>query len=1613
MIPIQSAIVRRIRRRRGRHGWRGAGRALHRRAARASSLAVLLLLWGAVGCSDDEGQKSGESPGAATVLDGGPGAGSMDATASDVALTDGGGATVGDVVVDDGGSGGKADGAGAPLDVGDWKPPKDDGTWPIVPWVMPDGRVWLPTRTIDDGKGGKLVIRNALPLRKPKVTQFAVGGHVDGVVQLQLAPGVQAIWKNGAWVGAAGVDVSALNKVVKDHKLGVAARMFAGKPAALQAERLQLEQKHKRAVPDLTRFYLQAVNGDVAAAADAYNASPLVELAWPLPRGQRTAIEGMAYSMKDDKSLPSPDLTAFQGYLFGTGKSSGWGGHDSLLGWSLSGGRGEAVPAAQIESGWNLKHEDLLNGSFGLYSPWDDGDKTSPSEAFEHANAVLGIVKASNNGYGITGMASNAQMGLMPSKPDNLDDWLDADPKLKLLPQSFWQGHYAAKIQYLAGKLPVGAPIFFSLGMVGPTHRKCTYDDDCTPRLECLPAPPYATVDGTNKTPAIWRCEGFDSPGVANNACTTHADCTSRWGFGARCLPVPKKSAGVPFAVKAWHNWRCGGDPNGAECTTSSDCVPRGHCKEDLKGTERCGGAQPPPEIKVAGTAARWPWTASAGGLCGADIDCQVSTDGYCNVHEFCAWKNEITVPPTPAKYLTKRRLVPFEYDPGIHSAISWANAKGVIVIEAAANEHQRLGLLSEDSVLEVEGTKIFNGHDTYIGFYDCPLPGCRQASGGWVVGATNGGVNARAGFSSAGPRIDLNSWGEYVATLDYGDAHKDTTMAGGDIAARHDYTVTFNGTSSATPIIAGVTLQVQGIVKYQTGNLLPPDVALAALQSGATPIPPAVKSHHDYIGGRPNLAKALAYLESQGYLPAGHSNLIAPQLVIENLSAVRFDKSPTEPELYVSFRVRNEGEQISPAIGLKLATGPAGGGSAGAKDAHLFSCLKGRYGEECCTKFSNMAACNPLDLDGRFAAIPMLDGTKSNVSNGDKGGYVDVSFHISLKTTTTPPKELCVTLDAEARFTAHRHLVDAAGTPLPQPTKCVPIVKMKPEFVGLTGTFKFRGVVPHLSPPFAKACGNANWSTLWGFTGTFIQDYAVVTRKQQWILAAFPHAGVIGALQFGGSACQEHDFDIKDDIGTCGTSGPINRLQLAPKPTTAAPCDPAVLTAALGYNPQSIALSRDQRWAAVVMNHLTDPCQPGRLALLDLTQPGPPKLRTVDVGGVQQPLFIPIGPNPKSVVITPEKLKDARIVVAFASDIKKCPKGGGFNTMELKGALDMGAAVTVTTTYFLSGKNPVRVVTDEHSKAAFVAFDDSNAPVGMLRLNDKQRFSFYRKPNLGVGWDRVRDLRAVTHPDGKVRLVFIENFFGKKVDPGTKASCPKDYLYCGALHTMNVDVAAGKSVYYAGAGRMLPVQQPHSLAIDSKHEYAIIGTATKDAHLFPLGGFANTIYGFKFFNQGVTFKFGSLLRLIEVPAPEETFCPDEQCNGADDDCDGVTDNFWADVVDKPCSVGMGICQKSAKVICDPDGTKVICDATPGTPKTELCNGIDDNCDGTVDDPWDQLLGTNCWIGKGICNAKGQRVCKASGKGYFCNAKKGQSVAEICGNGLDDDCDGKTDEDCP
>lgn len=73
------------------------------------------------------------------------------------------------------------------------------------------------------------------------------------------------------------------------------------------------------------------------------------------------------------------------------------------------------------------------------------------------------------------------------------------------------------------------------------------------------------------------------------------------------------------------------------------------------------------------------------------------------------------------------------------------------------------------------------------------------------------------------------------------------------------------------------------------------------------------------------------------------------------------------------------------------------------------------------------------------------------------------------------------------------------------------------------------------------------------------------------------------------------------------------------------------------------------------------------------------------------------------------------------------------------------------------------------------------------------------------------------------------------------------------------------------------------------------------------------------------------------------------------------------------CTVGVGACQATGTNVCAGPGVTQ-CNATPGAPTPEVCDGIDNNCNGTTDDN-PALVGTACASGlPGVCSI-GTRVC--------------------------------------
>jgi len=132
-----------------------------------------------------------------------------------------------------------------------------------------------------------------------------------------------------------------------------------------------------------------------------------------------------------------------------------------------------------------------------------------------------------------------------------------------------------------------------------------------------------------------------------------------------------------------------------------------------------------------------------------------------------------------------------------------------------------------------------------------------------------------------------------------------------------------------------------------------------------------------------------------------------------------------------------------------------------------------------------------------------------------------------------------------------------------------------------------------------------------------------------------------------------------------------------------------------------------------------------------------------------------------------------------------------------------------------------------------------------------------------------------------------------------------------------------------------------------------------------------------------------------------------ERCNYEDDDCDGQTDNGFGTLYET-CSVSTGVCQRFGTVLCADDGASSACNAVAGAAGDERCDGLDDDCDGATDEGFTNL-GEVCSTGVGVCRGFGTRACKADGSGTECSAIAGTASTELC-DLLDNNCDGATDE---
>ncbi len=234
-----------------------------------------------------------------------------------------------------------------------------------------------------------------------------------------------------------------------------------------------------------------------------------------------------------------------------------------------------------------------------------------------------------------------------------------------------------------------------------------------------------------------------------------------------------------------------------------------------------------------------------------------------------------------------QRALLPTEVDEADLDAIRLASAQGVTVVEAAGNG----GVDLDGLTVPETGRSLARTSSAFVD------------SGAILVGAARAALpHDRAYFSNYGSRVDCYGWGEAVTTCGYGD------LAG--TTATNFYTNVFDGTSSASPIIAGAAALVQALYNQ----------ALSGLQTSGTPGPWLT----------PSALRSLLSDPATG-TPQG-PNVAGSIGVMPNLRAVLGSGAGLVPVPYMRRHVGDDGSR--PAPGDEISSSPdilvwKGGGTA------------------------------------------------------------------------------------------------------------------------------------------------------------------------------------------------------------------------------------------------------------------------------------------------------------------------------------------------------------------------------------------------------------------------------------------------------------------------------------------------------------------------------------------------------------------------------------------------------------------------------------------------------------------------------------------------------------
>lgn len=231
---------------------------------------------------------------------------------------------------------------------------------------------------------------------KPSITELGVGVY-HNMIELKFVEGSGIRLVDQGLISLSGTDIGPVVALLDRYPDVKIERMFRDfSEERLTQDKLNGEANTGWELADLNLWYVGYLseNDDPVTFLNSLNDLDIVEVAYPSP------IPESATNRPDDQRLydiMTPDFTGMQGYLYDAPP-----GLEAEYAWTFPGGRGALMKWIDIEIGVNWDHEDIPQPFY-----------LSGNQSDDHGTAVVGEVAGIDNGFGITGIASDAQVGFV------------------------------------------------------------------------------------------------------------------------------------------------------------------------------------------------------------------------------------------------------------------------------------------------------------------------------------------------------------------------------------------------------------------------------------------------------------------------------------------------------------------------------------------------------------------------------------------------------------------------------------------------------------------------------------------------------------------------------------------------------------------------------------------------------------------------------------------------------------------------------------------------------------------------------------------------------------------------------------------------------------------------------------------------------------------------------------------------------------------------------------------------------------------------------------------------------------------------------------------------